>query len=205
MPPFASSGSHRGESLSLLRRRESPLSSPTPAAPSASATIVPDPRTLDPFPPSLPTAFFSLSLSLSLCRRPFHFDRFSLNYSSHLRRRPSRATSTSTSTSSSSYASTCLRLTTYRETLHLLRAILQCLLHPLFAVVIRVPSRRRGVSVGRFLRGLGRAAGRRSVARLMPGRVTGHWRRRWWRWLQRTVVLLRVFGPLLRLLLLLAN
>ena len=107
MPPFASSGSHRGESLSLLRRRESPLSSPTPAAPSASATIVPDPRTLDPFPPSLPTSFFSLSLSLSLslCRRPFHFDRFSLNYSSHLRRRPSRATSTSTSTSSSSTTS----------------------------------------------------------------------------------------------------
>lgn len=110
------------------------------------------------------------------------------------------------SSSSASASATCLRLTAYTETLHLLRAILQRLLHPLFAIVIRVSRRRRSVSTGRFLRRLGRTTRRRGVVVcLVSKRVTGHRWRRWRRRPQRRTVLFRVFGPFLRLLLLLPN
>lgn len=112
----------------------------------------------------------------------------------------------SSSSSSASASATCLRLTAHTETLHLLRAILQRLLHPLFAIVIRVSRRRRSVSTGRFLRRLGRTARRRGVVVcLMSKRVTGHRWRRWRRRPQRRTVLFRVFGSFLRLLLLLSN
>lgn len=83
------------------------------------------------------------------------------------------------------------RLSAHAEALHLLRAILHRVLRPLFAaLVVRVSRRRRAVSTS-LLRGLGGTGGRGGVTR--NGRP------------QRRPVLLRVFGSLFRLLLLLPD
>lgn len=103
-----------------------------------------------------------------------------------------------------------LLLTPHAQSLHLLRAVLERFLHPLFAIV-RVMSRRGGGGPTGLLRGLG-GAGRRGgrvgedAARwrmllVLLGRVTRDGGRRF----QRGSVLFRFFGSFLGLLLLLTN
>lgn len=116
--------------------------------------------------------------------------------------RPSPSPALAAPSPSAPLAATRLRLSAHAEALHLLRAILHRVLHPLLlftALVIRVPSRRRAVSTTTttttatpsLLRALRGTGGRGGVTR------NG--------WPQRGPVLLRVFGTLFRLLLLLSD